>query len=177
MKNDNKTKRNLIGTNYCTDFYTYESYVEYCKANETEPEGEDSQDYWDYVSMMEQQDYEDFFGNLKYAKADKGNYIVTFDLGLWNGHRKGYVEEVFGNLTDAIKECMNSSRDYNDYKVEYEDGMLRFHGLHHDGTNVMEIRLLSKKGERALLDPQEPDWEKAINNKVNFKILKYNDLF
>ena len=177
MKNDNKTKRIIIGTNYCTDFYNYASYVEHCQANEIEPEGENSKDYWDYVSMMEQLDYEDFFRNLKYAKADKGNYVVTFDLGLWDGHMKGYIEEVFDNLTDAIKECMNSSRDYNDHKIEYEDGMLNFHDLHHDGTNIMNIRLLSKKGERALLDPQEPDWEKAISNKVNFKTLRYKDLF
>lgn len=179
-KQDNKKETTLIGTNYCTDSYNYAMYVEWCNVNEIKPAGEDSQDYWDWVSEEERTEYDDFFGNLSYSKADKEirHYVITFDLGLWYGHNKGYVEKTFETLSEAIKEAINSSRDYQDYKVTYKNGRIYVYGLHHDGTNIMEIMLLSKKGERALVyRKSEPDWERAIENEKNFKRLKLNDLW
>jgi hypothetical protein len=179
-KQDNKKERTLIGSNYCTDFYNYTMYVEWCEANEIEPAEKDSQEYYDWVSDEECIDYDDFFTNLSYSKADKEirHYVITFDLGLWDGHHKGYVEKTFETLSEAIKEALNSSRDYQDYKVTYENGRVYVHGLHHDGTNILEIRLLSKKGESALVyRKSEPDWERAIENERNFKRLKLEDLW
>lgn len=177
-KTDNKSERTLYCTSGCGDNYTYEMYKEFCEINEIDPEPEGSTAYWEWVSEESAEDYENLFANMSYSKADKENrhYAITFDLGLWDGHRIGYVEKTFDTLSSAIRYSAESSRDYNDVKVTYENGRVYVYGYHHDGTNKMEIRLLSARGKRALVDTQKPDWDKAVNNEKNFKILKYNDL-
>ena len=174
MKKKEYTLFQSAGRCYDEDGYNYEAYVEYCQDNGREPEDEGSQDYWDWVSDMAELDYDDFFGNLKYANGDKGMYMITFNLGLWNGHRIGYVEEIYKSMTEAIKAALNSSRDYLDYKVTYEDGEVVVYGYHHDGTNVMHIKQLSKHGERNLAYTRFPDFEKYVNNKDTFKRIKEN---
>lgn len=169
--------RLIVGSYGATNNYTYEDYKEFCECNEIEPKGEDSQEYWDWVSEEQYRDWRDFLENLKYASANEGYYAITFNLGLWDGHHKGYISKVFNSLKDAIEECANSSRGYDDYKLEYENGMMYFYGMHHDGTNVLEIGRLSKAGERKLVDKIDPDWEKEIENEKNFKRIKFDDLF
>lgn len=155
------------------DTYKYENYVDWCKENEQEPKGKDSEDYWQWVSDQAEIDYDNFFDNLHYAKAEKGFYMITFDLGLWNGHRKGYVENVYTSMTEAIKAALNSSRDYWDYKVAFENGNVVVYGYHHDGTNIMTISQLSKHGERNLLDKDEPNYDKYVQLKDTFKKLDW----
>jgi len=157
-----------------SDTYKYENYVDWCKENEQEPKGKDSDDYWQWVSEQADFDYECFFENLHYAKAENGFYMITFDLGLWNGNRRGYVENVYASMTEAIKAALNSSRDYWDYKVAFENGNVVVYGYHHDGTNIMTIRQLSKHGQRNLLDKDEPNYDKYVQLKDTFKKLKWD---
>ncbi len=134
----------------------------------------DSDDYWDWVSESSQIDYDDFFGNLKYAKAEKeGYYMITFNLGLWNGNKIGYVGKIYDSLSEAIKDALNSSRDYWDYKIAFENGDVVVYGYHHDGTNIMTIKRLSKHGERNLLFKEEPNFEKYVEKKDTFKKLDW----
>jgi len=160
----------LTGTD---NSYKYENYVEWCKDNEMEPQGKDSADYWDWVNESSQIDYDNFFDNLKYAKAEEGNYMITFNLGLWNGHKIGYVEKIYDSLSEAIKDALNSSRDYWDYKITFENGNVVVYGYHHDGTNIMTIKRLSKHGERNLLFKEEPNFEKYVEKKDTFKKLDW----
>ena len=155
------------------DTYKYENYVDWCKENEQEPKGKDSDDYWQWVSEQAEIDYDNFFDNLHYAKAEKGFYMITFYLGLWNGHRKGYVENIFTSLTEAIKAALSSSRDYLDYKVAFENGNVVVYGYHHDGTNIMTIKRLSRHGEQRLLDRCFPDYEKYVERRDTFKKLDW----
>jgi hypothetical protein len=99
--------------------------------------------------------------------------MITFDLGLWNGHRKGYIEQVFTSLTEAIKFALRSSNDYLDYKIQFKDGEVIVYGYHHDGTNIMTISQLSKHGQRNLLDKDEPNYEKYVQMKDTFKKLDW----
>lgn len=169
-KNFTLIESSLTGTD---NSYKYEYYVEWCKENEMEPQGENSDDYWNWVSESSQIDYDDFFDNLKFAKAEEGHYMITFNLGLWNGHKIGYVEKIYDSLSEAIKDALNSSRDYWDYKVTFENGDVVVYGYHHDGTNIMTIKRLSKHGERNLCDRYFPDFEKYVEKKDTFKKLDW----
>jgi len=160
------------GRGYDED-YSYENYLEWCKENEMEPSEEDSEDYWSWVYEEAELDYDTFFDNLHFSKAEHGFYMITFDLGLWNGHRRGYIEQVFTSLTEAIKFALQSSNDYLDYKVQFKDGEVIVYGYHHDGTNIMTISQLSKHGQRNLLDKDEPNYEKYVQMKDTFKKLDW----
>jgi len=170
-KNFTLIESSLTGT---SDSYKYENYVEWCNDNEMEPKPEGSDDYWDWVYDQINFDYDCFFENLHYAKAEKGFYMITYNLGLWNGNRIGYIEKVFTSLTEAIKYALNSSMDYQDYKVSFENGKVLVYGYHHDGTNIMTISQLSKHGQRNLLDKDEPNYDKYVQLKDTFKKLKWD---
>lgn len=169
-KNFTIIESSLTGTD---NSYKYENYVEWCKDNEIEPQGENSDDYWNWVCESSQFDYDVFFDNLKYTKAEEGHYMITFNLGLWNGNKIGYVEKIYDSLSEAINAALNSSRDYLDYKVAFENGDVVVYGYHHDGTNIMTIKRLSKHGERNLLFKEEPNFEKYVEKKDTFKKLDW----
>lgn len=171
-------ERLLYGTSNCCDSYDYEYYKEFCEINEIEPQGEDSQDYWNWVSETQGMYFDDLMDNLKYSKANDGNYAITFTLGLWNGKHEGFVKEVKTSLSDAINECVYSTRGgYDDIKVTYEDWSVWVYGYHHDGVNIFRIQRLSKKGERALVEAIDPNFETAVENKTNFKRILEKELF
>ena len=149
-----------------------EDFKDWCEANSLD---EDEMDLYEWVDECLSNELGDERMNLN--KEVDGVIVCFADLGLWDGHHIGYIEKVYDTLSDAIKEALNSSRNYQDYKVVYENGRIYVHGLHHDGTNIMEIRLLSRKGEKVLIDRDEPDWDKAVNNEKNFKILQWYDLW
>lgn len=156
--------------------YSYENYVEYCKENNELAGGKESQDYYDWVYVQAEFDYDCFFDNLHYAKIekeDKGFFMITFELGLWNGTRSGYIEKVFTSATEAIKYALQSSRDYLDYRIEFDHGFINVYGYHHDGTNIMTIKRLSKHGEQRLLDRCFPDYEKYVQRRDTFKKLDW----
>lgn len=170
----NKKKYTLIESQLTGvyDSYSYENYVDYCNETGQEPDDKDSSGYWDWVRDMAEFDYDCFFDNLHYAKAEHGFYMITFNLGLWNGHRIGFVEKVYNSLSEAIKSALSCS-DYWDYKVEFDNGNVVVYGYHHDGTNIMTIKRLSKHGERNLLDKYEPNYEKYVQLKDTFKKLDW----
>lgn len=171
----NKKEFTLIESSLTGSYntYKYEHYVDWCHENEVEPQGESSEDYWNWVAEEAEIDYDCFFDNLKYSQAEHGYYIITFNLGLWDGNKKGYVSHIFNSLSEAIHSALSSSRDYLDYKVAFENGEVVVYGYHHDGTNVMTISQLSKHGQRNLLDKDEPNFEKYINQKDTFKKLDW----
>jgi len=175
MKNEKHTLLESAGIAY--DTYTYEEYLEFCEVNDMEPKDENSEDYWNWVYDECQIDYECFFDNMSYSKAEHGKYVITYSLGLWCGNRMGYREKIYNSLSEAIKDALNSSRDYEDYSVEYDNGNIIVCGYHHDGRNYMTIRLLSKHGERNLAEKEEPNFERHIYNKDNFKKIIYNNLW
>ena len=160
-----------------SDTYSYKNYVENCKENEIEPGEENSNDYWDWVYRMAEFDRDDFFANLDCSKNNLGSFMITFTLGLWNGTKVGYEEKIYHRLDDAIHAALNSSRDYLDYKISWEDGDVLVYGYHHDGTNVMRIKKLSAHGIKNLDCKYEPNYEKYVPKKDTFKRIKKHFLW
>lgn len=86
---------------------------------------------------------EDFEAELEYANKEYDGYIVTGSLGLWNG-KKDIFPEHFQNLEDAYRKCVEKA---DAVIVKLIDGSLEVGAMHHDGTNTLYIRPLSKDGD------------------------------
>ena len=65
----------------------YSEYVEHCRINGHEIEGENSQAYWDFASRYHEIDWDDLRENLKYSKEANQPVLLLGTLGLWNGRR------------------------------------------------------------------------------------------
>lgn len=148
----------LVDTTY---IYSYEDYVDYCEFNEVQPQGEDSNDYLDFVSDSQQTDWDIFLLNLKYANINTEYYwIISGSLGLWYGTRD--IELVrCDTLEDAIRKCAGYC---DDVIVEKEGNVVYVTGLHHDGRNHFEIRALSELGNDRF---NRHDGVISINNREN----------
>lgn len=117
----------------------YEDYVEWCEDNDIEPTGEDSHDYWDFVNDMLRLEWDDFKANMKYSKYNEIPCVITGHLGLWNGNPDIETVEC-DTLLDAVEKC---SKGVDDIIVKMnEEGVVIVEGLHHDGRNYFEIRML-----------------------------------
>lgn len=124
------------------DYPTYEDYVDYCEVNDCEPQGEDSNDYWEYVAECQQIWQEDELSNMDYSKDGKCPCLITGELGLWNGRPTIYPTRA-ESMSKAVMRCARSG---DDFKVTFNHGVIEVDVMHHDGTNHFEIRKLSKRG-------------------------------
>lgn len=102
---------------------------------------------WDEVYSREECDWED-------AKHDMDKFfegetvILRGTVGRWNGHCDGWEYGDFKKLySDLLQDC-----DY----MTFEDsrGHFEISGVHHDGSNYGEVRILTEAGIRAI-----EDWE------------------
>ena len=144
-----------------TEIPSYDSYVEYCKdCLECEPSGENSEGYWNYVSHMNEMEYDSMRENMTYSEQCQCPVIITGELGLWNGKHEIYPMHC-NTLYDAILRC---SRNADSVKVEYQDGAVRVYSYHHDGCNVFMIHKLSKRGEIVC-----SKWENGISSNIEVK--------
>lgn len=154
-----KVSYNVIDT---TVFPSYEDYVENCELFDCDPDDEDSQDYWDYASKVNDADYNEDMRAIEYSEDNEHRCVITGSLGLWNG-RPAIKPVVCGSLVKAIKKCFGSC---DDLRVNFEDGVYKVSAIHHDGTNSFEIHKLSKKGNSVaekwdngeVLDEVKPHW-------------------
>lgn len=74
-------------------------------------------------------------------------YVICGTLGLWDGNYEVHSDKVFDSIYDAICECWTEG-----YIKVYEGkyGKLIVKELHHDGTNVFEIKELTPLGSELL---------------------------
>lgn len=84
--------------------------------------------------------------------------IVIGDLGLWDGHRTGYLNEDLHNVRD----CLHGHVSGLSYLKFYVDGTdLKCEEAHHDGTNVYTFR----------------EWKDGVTDqqKSNLKLALYSN--
>lgn len=114
--------------------WDYNAYLEDCKEHGKTPKGEDSNDYYNFVSDMMEMDWSDFMLNLEYSKVN-GPVTVHGELGLWWGSPT--IEPTkFDDLKSAIVACVAGSTDV---KITLDKGILEVVGYHHDGRNYFTI--------------------------------------
>jgi hypothetical protein len=148
----------LVDTSYTP---SYEDYLCDCEANLTQPRGENSEDYWDFVSSYQQMEWEDFLLNLEGSKTNKSYYwIITGKLGLWDG-----VKDIRPVKCDTLKEAiLKCVEGLDSIKVEKKSNVIYITGVHHDGQNCFEIRALSNLGNDRF---NRHSGHISINNKEN----------
>lgn len=142
---------------------TYEDYLDYCKANDIEPQDEDSEHYYEIVGDLLSWDYNDLITNLKHCVYNKQKWAVEGMLGLWNGHVQ-IVPKVFDNLLDAIYACVHKC-DY--IKITKNYSTIEVEAIHHDGTNRFTLKCLSDLGEIRYGN----NGQVSLNNRKNIMTL------
>lgn len=98
-------------------------------------------------------------------------YILTGDIGLWDGVRRDvHHPDVFHSIGDAILEANNGFDGYITV-TEKSYGRLFVDIAHHDGHNSLEIRELTKIGEE--MHNNYRSVRDIVNNKKATKNVKY----
>ena len=151
-KVDYKHGKFTILTN-STDGFDYDEYVDFCEVNGIEPQGEDSDAFYEWCEEESQVNFECDMENIKDCKQYNVPVVVTGSLGLWDG-RHEIVPTRMDSVYDAIQKCISNDICYVD--VEYNDGEIKVSAAHHDGTNHFTINALSKKGIEKVGDDYKP---------------------
>lgn len=99
------------------------------------------QQVWDYMSCMEQDEWEDMKSLMK--GFDNNGWLVLGTTGRFDGTRKGgFVAETFEEVLDKVcKDC--------DYIKVFCDEYHRLYvqASHHDGTNFVQVMSLTAAGK------------------------------
>lgn len=103
-------------------------------------------DYQEFQDIMRDIEIEDFFYNISNSRYLYNDYLIMGSVDRWDGRR--FINPIYyNNLYDAIKDCIEDCNDFKVYETNYG---IEVHNMHHDGTNIYFIRLLSKKGLKKL---------------------------
>lgn len=155
---------------------SYEEYIEFCEDQEREPQPENSEDYWDYVSKTSKWDFGDMRMNLEHSKIDYP-ILLTGMLGLWDGRHEIYPllfdSSSKTTIHDAIMKCATCD---GHVKVSFDNGKICVSVGHHDGTNYFEIRKLSSRGIPAVRRLMEKGTRPIEVKEQWFAKIKYNEI-
>lgn len=190
MENTNDKKIVLLDTH--NSEYLYEDYVDYCNGNNLEADDPFSQDYWDWVAMEIEADYDCRMSCIDYNVEVNDVFAITGTLGLWDGKKTicpvmvesmsegyrvngEYKRTYRSGLRLAIDKCIE---DTEYYRVEYdsERGCVEVYSYHHDGVNCFEIWKLSEFGRNAKADA-DAEYEDYEVTKEWFGRIEESDLF
>ena len=133
----------LCDTTYIPE---YDEYKEHCEANGFEPQAENSNDYWDYVSERRSLEYDDFILNMENSAQAEQPCLLTGSCGLWDGTHE-IMPHKFSDVLSAVKKAYGS---LDDLIVSQEDGVIKVESFHHDGRNCFEIHPLTEHGKQML---------------------------
>ena len=87
-----------------------------------------------------------FNDKIEHADKEHDGYIIVGTLGLWNG-KKDIYPKYYSDLTEAYQKCTKSA---DDVIVKLIDGALEVSAMHHDGTNGLYIKALTRKGAEVM---------------------------
>lgn len=172
VKNFEKARILLQDTHYDSRYYAlmpYKDYAKMCRDNDEKPRPEGTQAYYDHIGNLAKQDLDDFKANLQYSEYNLP-CMMTGTLSLWNG-RPDLCPVKYDSLLEGVKDILRRA-DCDDWEIILTEGYLELRGLHHDGTNVYELHLLSAKGLKEVERPKytwegndydpKPDWFRKI---------------
>lgn len=98
------------------------------------------QEIWDEISWYDGNYWDEAKEEMKRV-FDNGKFLAVGTCGLWNGNFAG------GFIFDSFDELMEHFRDCEYFKFWDENGHFYMKGTHHDGTHIVEIKRITKKGE------------------------------
>ena len=152
---------NVLYDNYVIQWNEwYEEFKDYCEDNDIDhTQYDDNSEYfmnWVYDTLNMY--WDDFICNLQHDKDNNVDCVVVYDLGLWNGRKKGVVH--CPTLESAIYSCI---KDCDYITITLVDGVIKIRASHHDGTNYFEIHKLNERGYDAKCDE-----DNDLNNEKYF---------
>lgn len=150
---------------------------EYCIDMDIEIPEEDSEDYWDIINRIREEEWDVFEQDVKYNyHFSNETFIVTGTLGLWDGAHKIAAYVKCCGLWEVIKWLYG--KDTMDMRVEYDgkSGAINVYAYHHDGCNCFEIHALSKKGKEFVAYKEDNYTFYWNNQHYLFRKLKPSDM-
>ncbi len=151
----------LVDTDACQ--FEYDSYEEFCEINDIEPQGEDSDDFYDWCEEEAEEQYNNDMDEIRTCKQYNVPCIITGHLGLWDGSHE--IQPVkMDSIYDAIIRCYGRDTLSN-LKVNFEDGKIVVYYSHHDGTNVFTIYALNESGVKKYEEWEYEDKELNLNEE------------
>lgn len=159
-------KKKIIEQVLCdtTRDVSYDEYLDYCELNEEEPQGEESNDFYEFRAKAQNWEWDDFMEQLPYMYYTDWPWLITGSIGRWNGRYDVYPT-MEKSLEDAIRSCIG--RDTMDVKIKREGHTIIVIGHHHDGTNYFELHALTDKGAERF----ERHGEVSLSNRENVQKL------
>lgn len=128
-------KKHIIWSNMNLDIEDWrDDYQEYLEENGFDERHNNDDDLYKWMYDINAECLYDERANLD--KVVDGRILVIGDIGRWNGRVSGYKIIDSGNIHDILySEC--------DYVEWYGDGYnIRSVGIHHDGRNYAEYRVI-----------------------------------
>lgn len=152
----------VIFDNYDLDANYKDEALETLEINGNENPSDD--DIWNMMTDLMQEneaavfdDLEDFFSG--------NTFIASGTIGRWDGDHSGFM--IFSSFEELLRTVLN---DCELFRFTDVDGHLYMKASHHDGTNYVEIKAITKKGKEFY-----DDWcygENSLNEKE-----MHNELF
>lgn len=133
--------RQTLFQKYC---YTKEDYKNYCLDNDIEYDENNDSDYYNWVGMEEELDFDCMLDNCTYSKYKNYCVLVEGSIGTWRG-RFEHDQSMFGSFKDAIYACIGRSCEID--KIERIGNRIEVTATHHDGRNYHTLYFLTPLGE------------------------------
>lgn len=154
-------KKHIIWSNMNLDIEDWrEDYKESCENNDMEYDPNDEYAIYEWMMETNNEYLDDERMNLN--KVVDGRILVIGNLGLWNGRVQGYKIIGSGKISDILySEC--------DYAEWYGDGYnIRSVGVHHDGRNYAEYRVIREDRNIENLLDDIYDGKEISRAKLNY---------
>ena len=118
----------------------------------------DMYDLGDYgIYSFPEDAFADELYNIKAAfNAAPYGYVASGSAGLWNGRHRG------GKFIADMNELKDTISGYDDVKITDENGEIVLYMYHHDGTNILTLREITKKGDTFRYDNEYDMYEEEI---------------
>lgn len=115
-------------------------------------------------------DLDNLFNN---SYADK-KYILVGSIQRWDGKGYGHCTRVFDSIIEAIKYSVDGWGSC--YLKIYEEnyGRLYIQVSHHDGTNLLEVRELTSKGEQLYYNNFYDGLDKVVEQSATTRNVKFS---
>ena len=154
-------KKHIIWSNMNLDIEDWrDDYQEYLEYNGFDERHNNDDDLYQWMCDTNAEYIDDERANLD--KVVDGRILVIGDIGRWDGRVSGYKIIDSGNIKDILySEC--------DYVEWYGDGYnIRSVGIHHDGRNYSEYRVIREDRNIENLLDDIYDGKEISRSKLNY---------